>query len=114
MIELFNWSETAFDTRLTGSAIRRIGHTQWLRDIDVALSNAPASSGIISALQAKRDNPSSLVREHVAWALTRQCDRAPREQFPSALDPPERVREPGSCISGKENPQQLWWGFQSE
>jgi len=71
LIELFNWSEIDFDTRMSGSAIRRIGHTQWLRNLAVALGNAPTALNIIHALQAKRDHPSGLVREHVAWALGR-------------------------------------------
>ena len=71
LIDLFNWDETAFDTRLAGSAIRRIGYEQWLRNIAVALGNAPTTPEIVSALQARCDHPSILVREHVAWALAR-------------------------------------------
>ena len=73
LIELFNWSEGDFDARLAGSAIRRIGHEQWLRNIAVALGNAPTSPAIIDALQAKSAHPSNLVREHVAWALERHA-----------------------------------------
>ena len=69
LIDLFSWNETAFDTRLAGSAIRRIGHAQWLRNIAVALGNAPTTPEIVGALQARHDHPSPLVREHVAWAL---------------------------------------------
>lgn len=69
LIDLFAWSETQFDERLQGSAIRRIGHAQWLRNIAVALGNAPTSALVITALQTRCDHPSELVREHVAWAL---------------------------------------------
>ena len=69
LIALFGWTETQFEDRLQGSAIRRIGHSQWLRNIAVALGNAPTSPVIIGALQTQRDHPSSLVREHVVWAL---------------------------------------------
>ncbi len=68
---LFAWSEAEFDARLAGSAIRRIGHVQWLRNIAVALGNAPRTPDVIHALQTQRDHPSSLVREHVGWALER-------------------------------------------
>ena len=68
---LFAWSEAEFDARLAGSAIRRIGHVQWLRNIAVALGNAPSTPDVIYALQTQRDHPSSLVREHVGWALER-------------------------------------------
>jgi len=71
LIALFAWSETDFDSKLQGSAIRRIGHAQWLRNIAVALGNAPTSPAVIAALQTRRDHACELVREHVAWALGR-------------------------------------------
>jgi epoxyqueuosine reductase len=71
LIELFAWSEEEFNRRLEGSAIRRIGHEKWLRNIAVALGNAPSSPGIVAALAARRDHRSPLVREHVGWALSR-------------------------------------------
>ena len=69
LIEVFGWDEAQFTQRLQGSAIYRIGHDCWLRNIAVALGNAPAAPEVIAALQARRDHPSALVREHVAWAL---------------------------------------------
>ncbi|TXH72800.1 tRNA epoxyqueuosine(34) reductase QueG [Thiobacillus sp.] len=72
LVELFAWSEADFNNRLAGSAIRRIGHVRWLRNIAVALGNAPPSPAIEAALNARLDHPSELVREHVAWALARQ------------------------------------------
>ena len=74
LVELFAWSEEEFLRRMEGSAIRRIGHERWLRNIAVALGNAPASPEILAALAARRDDPSALVREHVAWALARHVD----------------------------------------
>ncbi|HRH82308.1 MAG TPA: tRNA epoxyqueuosine(34) reductase QueG [Thiobacillaceae bacterium] len=71
LVELFGWTERQFLDRLAGSAIRRIGHERWLRNIAVALGNATASSEVIAALDSRRDHPSALVREHVAWALQR-------------------------------------------
>ncbi|NTV94625.1 MAG: tRNA epoxyqueuosine(34) reductase QueG [Thiobacillus sp.] len=69
LADLFAWTEQEFDDRLAGSPIRRIGHERWLRNIAVALGNAPRSQANRRALQARRDHPSALVREHVAWAL---------------------------------------------
>lgn len=69
LVELFSWSESAFLERTRGSAIRRLGYGRWLRNIAVALGNAPTSDVVITALQARRDDPSALVREHVHWAL---------------------------------------------
>ncbi|MEJ2534851.1 MAG: tRNA epoxyqueuosine(34) reductase QueG, partial [Gammaproteobacteria bacterium] len=70
---LFAWNEDTFLRRTEGSAIRRIGHDCWLRNIAVALGNAPASEANRAALMTHRDHPSPLVREHVEWALARQA-----------------------------------------
>ncbi len=71
LVELFAWTEEEFDTRLAGSPIRRIGHERWLRNIAVALGNDAPAEEARRALQTRRDHPSALVREHVAWALAR-------------------------------------------
>jgi epoxyqueuosine reductase len=73
LVELFAWTREEFDTRLAGSAIRRIGYERWLRNIAVALGNAPRSDVVASALRARADDPSPLVREHVMWALARHA-----------------------------------------
>ena len=73
LAELFAWTEEEFDKRLEGSAIRRIGHERWLRNIAVALGNAPRSEAARSALLTRASHLSELVREHVAWALERQA-----------------------------------------
>jgi epoxyqueuosine reductase len=72
LVDLFGWNDADFLARTEGSAIRRIGHEQWLRNIAVAMGNAPRSPAIIEALQSRADHPSALVREHVAWALQQQ------------------------------------------
>jgi epoxyqueuosine reductase len=76
LLELYAWSEAEFLTRLAGSAIRRIGHERWLRNLATALGNAPFSQEIVVALQARADHPSDLVREHLQWALSRQLSRS--------------------------------------
>jgi epoxyqueuosine reductase len=52
-------------------AIRRTGYEGWLRNIAVALGNAPSSAAVVAALQARAMHASSIVREHVQWALAR-------------------------------------------
>jgi epoxyqueuosine reductase len=69
LIELFGWDEPTFLKRTEGSAIRRLGHERWLRNIAVALGNAAPSDAVLSALAARAEHPSDLVREHVRWAL---------------------------------------------
>ncbi|MGH6629307.1 MAG: tRNA epoxyqueuosine(34) reductase QueG, partial [Burkholderiales bacterium] len=71
LVELFAWSEADFDERLRGSPIRRIGYERWLRNLAVGLGNAPASTEVLNALKKRQDHESSLVREHVNWALKR-------------------------------------------
>jgi epoxyqueuosine reductase len=69
IIDLFAWSEADFLEKTSGSAIRRIGYERWLRNIAVALGNAPNSSAVIAALKSRAEHPSAVVREHVSWAL---------------------------------------------
>jgi epoxyqueuosine reductase len=71
LVDLFRWTESDFIERLAGSAIRRIGYERWLRNIAVALGNAPTSRATIAALRERADDASVLVREHVGWALAR-------------------------------------------
>ncbi|MGA2776184.1 MAG: tRNA epoxyqueuosine(34) reductase QueG [Steroidobacteraceae bacterium] len=69
LIELFGWSEADFLHKTQGSAIRRIGYPRWLRNVAVALGNAPTSPQLVAALESRSQDPSPLVREHVQWAL---------------------------------------------
>lgn len=71
LIRLFAWSEEEFLRRTEGSAIRRTGYEGWLRNIAVALGNAPHSPEVVRALETRQNHPSELVREHVEWALSR-------------------------------------------
>ncbi len=72
LAELLGWSEEEFLHRTEGSALRRIGYECWLRNIAVALGNAPHDPAAVAALTVCARNPSALVREHVHWALERQ------------------------------------------
>ncbi len=74
---LFAWSELEFARRTEGSVLRRLGHLRWLRNLAVALGNAPPDRQVIASLEARRSHPSALVREHVAWALARHAAANP-------------------------------------
>ncbi len=84
LVDAFAWDEAAFLLATEGSAIRRIGHERWLRNVAVALGNALRSTSlddrergrVRAALAARRSHPSALVREHVAWALAEDDHRA--------------------------------------
>jgi epoxyqueuosine reductase len=80
LCELFAWSEAEFLARMEGSAIRRIGHERWLRNIAVALGNAPTSEAVVSALRSRAADPSALVREHVHWALKQHGEDVERDK----------------------------------
>ena len=69
LVELFAWPEAEFLKRTEGSAIRRTSYQGWLRNIAVALGNAPTSETVIEALRRRLGDPSEIVREHVQWAL---------------------------------------------
>jgi epoxyqueuosine reductase len=72
LVELFAWSEAEFLAKTEGSAIRRIGYERWLRNIAVALGNAPQTPQVVTALRSRLNDSSELVREHVQWALHAQ------------------------------------------
>jgi epoxyqueuosine reductase len=69
LAQLFRWTEDQFLSRTEGSPLRRTGYQNWLRNLAVGLGNAPSSIPVLEALETRRDDPSELVREHVAWAL---------------------------------------------
>jgi epoxyqueuosine reductase len=82
LVQLFNWTEAEFLQHTEGSAIRRIGHARWLRNVAVALGNAisalrgvsdPATAKarleMVDALQQRIAHPDAIVREHIVWAL---------------------------------------------
>jgi len=71
LAQLFAWTEAEFLLRTEGSAIRRSGYERWLRNIAIALGNAPTTDDVVSALQSRRHDDNAVVREHVEWALAR-------------------------------------------
>jgi len=77
LLDLFVWEEDEFKARLAGSAILRIGHERWLRNLAVAIGNAAGrvdnsqALALLAALRVRATHPSGLVREHVQWAIDR-------------------------------------------
>jgi len=76
LVTLFRWSEADWEARTRGSALRRAGYAGWLRNLAVALGNAPTTREILQALREKADHPFEVVREHVRWALARHGARS--------------------------------------
>lgn len=77
LLALFQWSEEEFLRRTEGSPIRRTGYEGWMRNIAVALGNAPPSIAIVDALQQRLPDASDLVAEHCHWAIKQQKDALP-------------------------------------
>jgi len=69
LLELFAWDEQTWAARTEGSALRRIGYERWLRNLAIALGNAPTTHEVVHALRQRQEFPSELVQEHVSWAL---------------------------------------------
>ena len=79
LADLFPWTEREFLERTAGSAIHRIGYERWSRNLAVGLGNAPSGEVTLRALRSREEDPSALVREHVAWALARHAGSGPGE-----------------------------------
>ncbi|HHX8665054.1 TPA: tRNA epoxyqueuosine(34) reductase QueG [Vibrio alginolyticus] len=90
LVDMFNWDEATFLKNMEGSAIRRIGHIQWLRNIAVALGNAEYSQRIIDALES-RQGENKLLDEHIKWALTEQLNQLPTESNSSIETKKQRL-----------------------
>ena len=73
LLALFLWSEAQFLHFTEGSAIRRIGHVRWQRNLAVALGNAPYQADIVAALQNYQGD--AMVQRHVDWALAQQLEK---------------------------------------
>jgi len=69
LVELFSWDEATWLQKTEGSAIRRIGHERWLRNIAIALGNAKSTPELVVALKSRQHGGSAMVNEHVTWAL---------------------------------------------
>jgi epoxyqueuosine reductase len=93
---LLGWEEAEFQARTEGMPIRRLGHARWLRNVAVALGNAPADAHARAALEARLDHPAALVREHVRWALARQQPAAgPSSEPPVGQEARDEPSDPG-------------------
>ena len=76
LCEVFSWTEEEFMQITEGSAIRRLGYELWLRNVAVALGNAQSTPQVIRSLSSRANHYSSLVREHVNWALEQHTGAA--------------------------------------
>ena len=79
LLQLWSWTQSDFERRHEGSAIRRIGYSRWRRNLAVAMGNALASpqvnevdkAAIRLALMNALASADALVAEHIEWALAK-------------------------------------------
>ncbi len=90
LVDLFAWSEAHFLKVTEGSAIRRIGHLRWLRNIAVALGNAPWNEAHLNALQ-QRKGEHPLLDEHIDWAIAQQLARRSANEVEVQLPQKQRL-----------------------
>jgi epoxyqueuosine reductase len=72
LLTLWRWDEGEFLRRTEGSAIRRIGHLRWQRNLAVAIGNALRKADdaeLRAALLASRPTAAAMLAEHIDWAL---------------------------------------------
>jgi epoxyqueuosine reductase len=77
LLGLWAWTEADFLHHTEGSAIRRIGHARWQRNLAVALGNLlrspnaaePTKAQARAALAGARVAAGEVLREHIDWAL---------------------------------------------
>jgi epoxyqueuosine reductase len=72
LLQLWAWDETTFLGNTEGSPLRRTGYQNFMRNVAVALGNAPFSEHIIEALIAKRPSLGDNAQHHIDWALANQ------------------------------------------
>ncbi len=75
LLELWEWDAQDFLTKTEGSPIRRTGYDNFMRNVAVALGNAPFSQAIIDKLQQKRPMLSENTQEHIDWAIQQQLNK---------------------------------------
>ena len=107
LLQLWRWDEATFLRHTEGSAIRRIGHTRWQRNLAVAMGNALASPSLsadeaqVMRATLQADLPSlwaasPLVAEHVVWALK----QSPATRPPSAVAQQQSQRPQSQAQAG--------------
>jgi epoxyqueuosine reductase len=70
LVELSGWGEDEWLRKTEGMALRRAGYAGFLRNVAVALGNAPTSAAVVAAL-TRLTTADPIVREHADWALQR-------------------------------------------
>lgn len=71
LLELLKWDETTFKLKMAGSAIYRIGHAQWQRNIILALGNASFDKVAFDMLKVFVSHQNGILAEQARWSIER-------------------------------------------
>lgn len=85
LLRLFSWTEKTFLDNTEGSAIRRIGYRKWIRNISIALGNAPFSAETLAVLQQSEWRTDDMIGPHIEWAILQQQNKNKRVPVPKRL-----------------------------
>ena len=97
--------DAAFRDMFAGTAVKRLGHTRFIRNVLIALGNSGENSNssdpnLVSATQPHLDDPEPVVRGAAVWALLQLLDKKDftrlRERHLAHETDPE-VREEWEC-----------------
>ena len=98
-------NDAAFRDMFAGTAVKRLGHTRFIRNVLIALGNSGENSNssdpnLVSATQPHLDDPEPVVRGAAVWALSQLLDKKDftrlRERHLAHETDPE-VREEWEC-----------------
>ena len=77
LAELAGLDDAGFRARFAGTAVKRIGRNRFLRNVLIAIGNAPEPGAeLVAAARSCLDDPSPLVRGAAVWAFGRIAGRA--------------------------------------
>ena len=92
LVNLFTLSESEFLAKTEGSPIRRIGYESWLRNLSIAMGNAKHSAQMLDCLEtALANTESEVLKEHFAWAIAQQHEKATTKDLAVSTRQHERL-----------------------
>ena len=68
LLTLLAWDEATFNQQMAGSAIYRIGHAQWQRNLLLALGNGAGTPEVLAALSGFIHHPNPILAEQAQWS----------------------------------------------
>src|SRR5262249_30655680 len=109
LAELAGLDDAAFRKIFAGTAVKRTGRDRFVRNVLIAIGNAPAGDPqLIAAARSRLDDASPLVRAAAVWAFARlapaaeyetECKRArPEETDQLVKEEWQRCKRPSAAL----------------